>query len=202
MTFRIEPSRDAVVTPISDAGRRADAEGRPVAARRRAARQLQARAGGFRRAATACISSTPTGKRYLDFVSGIAVNALGYGDAGLRAAMHAAADGLIHVSNLYATAPGERLAARSSSKSFAVEGVLLQLGRGGERGRVQVRAPLGAHAGATRSTRSSRCAARFTAACSRTLAATDRPSYRAAVPAARAGHLASSSATSKISTPR
>ena len=40
------------------------------------------------------------GKRYLDFVSGIAVNALGYGDLGLRAAMHAAADGLIHVSNL------------------------------------------------------------------------------------------------------
>ena len=31
------------------------------------------------------------GKRYLDFVSGIAVNALGYGDPGLVAAMHAAA---------------------------------------------------------------------------------------------------------------
>ena len=31
------------------------------------------------------------GKRYIDFVSGIAVNALGYGDPGLVAAMHAAA---------------------------------------------------------------------------------------------------------------
>jgi acetylornithine/N-succinyldiaminopimelate aminotransferase len=60
-----------------------------------------------------------TGKRYLDFVSGIAVNALGYGDAGLREAMHAAADGLIHLSNLYATEPGERLAATLVEKSFA-----------------------------------------------------------------------------------
>src|SRR6185503_18553812 len=51
------------------------------------------------------------GRRYLDFVSGIAVNALGYGDAGLKAALHAAADGLIHTSNLYATSAGERLAA-------------------------------------------------------------------------------------------
>src|SRR6266576_2794343 len=48
------------------------------------------------------------GKRYLDFVSGIAVNALGYGDPGLVAAMHAAADGLVHVSNLYETAPQRR----------------------------------------------------------------------------------------------
>jgi predicted acetylornithine/succinylornithine family transaminase len=59
------------------------------------------------------------GKRYLDFVSGIAVNALGYGDAGLKQALHAAADGLIHTSNLYATAPGERLAATLVEKSFA-----------------------------------------------------------------------------------
>ena len=59
------------------------------------------------------------GKKYLDFVSGIAVNALGYGDPGLRAALHAAADGLVHVSNLYATSAGERLAATLVEKSFA-----------------------------------------------------------------------------------
>lgn len=58
------------------------------------------------------------GNRYLDFVSGIAVNALGYGDPGLRAAMLEAAEGLIHVSNLYATEPGERLAAALVEKSF------------------------------------------------------------------------------------
>lgn len=59
------------------------------------------------------------GKRYLDFVAGIAVNALGYGDAGLRQAMHAAADGLIHVSNLYSTAPGQQLANTLVENSFA-----------------------------------------------------------------------------------
>jgi predicted acetylornithine/succinylornithine family transaminase len=59
------------------------------------------------------------GKSYLDFVSGIAVNALGYGDAGLAQAMHAAAEGLVHTSNLYSTAPGERLAAALVARSFA-----------------------------------------------------------------------------------
>jgi predicted acetylornithine/succinylornithine family transaminase len=59
------------------------------------------------------------GKRYLDFVSGIAVNALGYGDAGLRDALHAAADGLIHTSNLYSTSAGEKLAGTLVAKSFA-----------------------------------------------------------------------------------
>ncbi|HEY4129625.1 MAG TPA: acetylornithine/succinylornithine family transaminase [Gemmatimonadaceae bacterium] len=59
------------------------------------------------------------GKRYLDFVSGIAVNALGYSDPGLREALHQASNGLIHVSNLYATAPGEQLASTLVEKSFA-----------------------------------------------------------------------------------
>jgi acetylornithine/N-succinyldiaminopimelate aminotransferase len=59
------------------------------------------------------------GQRYLDFVSGIAVNALGYGDAGLVNALHAAADGLVHVSNLYETAPATKLAAALADRSFA-----------------------------------------------------------------------------------
>jgi len=59
------------------------------------------------------------GKAYLDFGSGIAVNSLGYDDAGVKAAMHAAAEGLIHTSNLYHTAPGERLAAALVARSFA-----------------------------------------------------------------------------------
>lgn len=59
------------------------------------------------------------GNRYLDFVSGIAVNALGYGDPGLLAALHGAADGLIHTSNLYHTAPGEVLAQQLVDRSFA-----------------------------------------------------------------------------------
>jgi acetylornithine/N-succinyldiaminopimelate aminotransferase len=59
------------------------------------------------------------GKSYLDFGSGIAVNSLGYDDPGLKAALHAAAEGLVHTSNLYHTAPGERLAAALVARSFA-----------------------------------------------------------------------------------
>jgi acetylornithine/succinyldiaminopimelate/putrescine aminotransferase len=47
------------------------------------------------------------------------VNALGYGDPGLVAAMHAAADGLVHLSNLYETSPAPRLAAALVERSFA-----------------------------------------------------------------------------------
>jgi len=81
--------------------------------------------GNYKRAPSELVSGDGVylvdadGKRYLDFVSGIAVNALGYGDAGLKRAMHDAAEGLIHVSNLYATQPGEQLAASLVEKSFA-----------------------------------------------------------------------------------
>jgi predicted acetylornithine/succinylornithine family transaminase len=58
------------------------------------------------------------GTRYLDFVAGIAVNALGYNSPVVRdAALRALDTGLIHVSNLYRTEPGERLAAELT-KSF------------------------------------------------------------------------------------
>ena len=61
-----------------------------------------------------------TGAGFLDFTSGIAVNALGYGDAGFQAAVHEAlASGLVHVSNLFRTEPGERLAAFLTAHSFA-----------------------------------------------------------------------------------
>ncbi|CAN5604198.1 aspartate aminotransferase family protein [soil metagenome] len=60
------------------------------------------------------------GRSYLDFASGIGVNALGYGDAGVRAAIAAAADaGVLHSSNLYSTEPGETLAQRLVDRSFA-----------------------------------------------------------------------------------
>jgi acetylornithine/N-succinyldiaminopimelate aminotransferase len=50
------------------------------------------------------------GRRYLDFVSGIAVNALGYGDPEVTQAIAEQAARLIHVSNLYLTAPAGELA--------------------------------------------------------------------------------------------
>ena len=59
------------------------------------------------------------GTRYLDFVAGIAVNALGYNHPVIRDAITRALDtGLVHVSNLYRTEPGERLAAELSARAF------------------------------------------------------------------------------------
>ena len=60
------------------------------------------------------------GRAYLDFVSGIAVNALGYGDDGLRGAIEAAlSSGVLHASNLYHTAPARALADALAGRSFA-----------------------------------------------------------------------------------
>lgn len=61
-----------------------------------------------------------TGKSYLDFVSGIAVNAFGYNDTGIaRAIQDALHTGVLHTSNLYRTRPGEELAQFLVDNSFA-----------------------------------------------------------------------------------
>lgn len=52
------------------------------------------------------------GHRYLDLVAGIAVNALGYGDPEVVAALQEAATKPLHFSNLYLNEPMARLAAR------------------------------------------------------------------------------------------
>jgi len=63
------------------------------------------------------------GARYLDFVAGIAVNALGYNNPIFRDAVMRALDtGLVHVSNLYRTEPGERLATELTGHAFASGG--------------------------------------------------------------------------------
>ena len=60
------------------------------------------------------------GSRYLDFTSGIAVNALGYGDPDVAAAIQGAlAAGVIHTSNLFRTAPAAELADWLTTNSFA-----------------------------------------------------------------------------------
>ena len=60
------------------------------------------------------------GTRYLDFVAGIGVNALGYNHPVIRTAIERAlGTGLIHVSNLYRTEAGERLAEELITRSFA-----------------------------------------------------------------------------------
>ena len=59
------------------------------------------------------------GNRYLDFVSGLAVNALGHGDYDVLKAIEEQSAQLIHVSNLYHTVPSTRLAAALVESSFA-----------------------------------------------------------------------------------
>ena len=59
------------------------------------------------------------GRQYLDAASGIAVNALGYQHPAIVSALRQAADGLLHVSNLYHTAPQVRLARALVESSFA-----------------------------------------------------------------------------------
>ncbi|MCW2364205.1 acetylornithine/N-succinyldiaminopimelate aminotransferase [Sphingobium sp. B1D7B] len=59
------------------------------------------------------------GERYLDFASGIAVNALGHGHPHLVKAIAEQAATLMHVSNLYGSPQGEAFAQRIVENSFA-----------------------------------------------------------------------------------
>ena len=66
-----------------------------------------------------CYLFDTQGNRYLDCVSGIAVNALGYGDMQIVKAIADQAALLIHTSNLYHTRPGGELAKLLVEHSFA-----------------------------------------------------------------------------------
>jgi len=59
------------------------------------------------------------GTRYLDFASGIAVNLLGHSHKGLIGAIQRQAETLMHVSNLYGSPQGEKLAQTLVDNTFA-----------------------------------------------------------------------------------
>jgi len=63
--------------------------------------------------------STADGERYLDFTSGVAVNALGHAHPRLVSALEDQARKVWHVSNLYRIPEGERLAERLCEATFA-----------------------------------------------------------------------------------
>jgi acetylornithine/N-succinyldiaminopimelate aminotransferase len=73
---------------------------------------------GFERGEGAWLIAT-NGERYLDFTSGVAVNALGHAHPHLVAALQQQATKLWHMSNLFKSPDGERLAARLCESSFA-----------------------------------------------------------------------------------
>ena len=62
---------------------------------------------------------TPQGDKYLDFTSGVAVNALGHAHPALVKAITDQAQKVWHVSNLYRIPEGERLAERLCAATFA-----------------------------------------------------------------------------------
>ena len=120
------------------------------------------------------------GKAYLDFVAGIAVNALGYGDAGLERAMRDAIDGsLIHVSNLYRTAAGERLAERLVALSFADQVFFCNSGAEANEGAFKIARKWARMRGGTPKHELIAVRGAFHGRLFGTLAATDRPQYRA-----------------------
>lgn len=117
---------------------------------------------------------------YLDFASGIAVNSLGYGDAGVRAAMDRAMEsGLIHVSNLYRTEPGERLARSLVAKSFAAKVFFCNSGAEANEGAFKFARKWARATGSDRKTGIVALRGGFHGRLFASLAATDRPSYRA-----------------------
>ncbi|WOH82448.1 aspartate aminotransferase family protein [Bradyrhizobium sp. BEA-2-5] len=73
---------------------------------------------GFERGEGAWLIAT-NGDRYLDFTSGVAVNALGHAHPTLVKALQEQATKLWHMSNLFQSPDGEKLAARLCNESFA-----------------------------------------------------------------------------------
>jgi len=66
-----------------------------------------------------CHLISEDGTRYLDFAAGIAVNLLGHSHPGLISAIQQQAATLMHVSNLYGSPQGEKLAQRLVDLTFA-----------------------------------------------------------------------------------
>jgi acetylornithine/N-succinyldiaminopimelate aminotransferase len=120
------------------------------------------------------------GKRYLDFASGIAVNALGYGDAGIARVMgEALASGLIHTSNLYRTSAGEQLADRLVESSFASKVFFCNSGAEANEGAFKFARRWARKIGSDAKVEIVALRGSFHGRLFASLAATDRPSYRA-----------------------
>ena len=120
------------------------------------------------------------GKRYLDFASGIAVNSLGYGDAGIASAIsEALTSGLIHTSNLYRTGAGEQLAAKLIARSFASKVFFCNSGAEANEGAFKFARRWARKIGTDAKVEIIALRGSFHGRLFASLAATDRPSYRA-----------------------
>jgi predicted acetylornithine/succinylornithine family transaminase len=120
------------------------------------------------------------GKRYLDFASGIAVNPLGYGDPGIaRVISEALSNGLIHTSNLYRTSAGEQLADKLVERSFASKVFFCNSGAEANEGAFKFARRWARKIGTDAKVEIIALRGSFHGRLFASLAATDRPSYRA-----------------------
>jgi acetylornithine/N-succinyldiaminopimelate aminotransferase len=119
------------------------------------------------------------GRAYLDFAAGIAVNALGYNDAGVNRAMQEAMDtGLVHTSNLFRTEPGERLADKLVAASFADKVFFCNSGAEANEGAFKFARKWARGAGGPAKHEIVSLRGAFHGRLFGTVAATDRPQYR------------------------
>ena len=82
------------------------------------ARNYNRRKIAFQKGKGSFLYST-NGKKYLDFVQGIAVNSLGHANPHLIRAINKQAQKVWHVSNAFIILEGEKLAKRLTQKTFA-----------------------------------------------------------------------------------
>ena len=82
------------------------------------AKNYRRRKIAFKRGKGSFLYST-NGKKYLDFVQGIAVNSLGHSNLHLNKAIYKQSKKVWHVSNAFKIPEGERLAKRLTKKTFA-----------------------------------------------------------------------------------
>ena len=119
------------------------------------------------------------GRSWLDLAAGIAVNALGYNDAGVKRVMTEAMDtGLIHVSNLFRTEAGERLAEKLVAASFADRVFFCNSGAEANEGAFKMARKWGRQVGGVAKHEIISLRGAFHGRLFGTVAATDRPQYR------------------------
>ncbi|MGH7648454.1 MAG: aspartate aminotransferase family protein [Gemmatimonadaceae bacterium] len=119
-------------------------------------------------------------RAYLDFTSGIGVNALGYGDDGVAQAMQeAAATGLLHTSNLYHTRPAARLASELARVSSLDRVFFCNSGAEANEGAFKFARRWARELGGAAKHEILAVRGSFHGRLFATLAATDRPKYRA-----------------------
>ena len=143
------------------------------------------------------------GARYLDFASGIAVNALGYGDPDFKAAVQQALeDGLVHVSNLFRTRPAAELAQWLVEHSFADRVFFCNSGAEANEGAIKFARRWAREQGGEHKTEVVAFHGSFHGRTMGALAATDRPAYqepfRPLMPGVRFGQVGDVAAADRL----